>query len=293
MRKSLVIAALVLAAALASTARGQAAIDAAPGVSGIGRLSKAANLVPAEQVEQGATQQYAQLKAQAREKGALLPLEHPQVQRLRAIALRILPHTVRWNERARAWKWEVNLFASKQVNAFCMPGGKIAFYTGILDNLKLTDDEVAAVMGHEISHALREHARAQAGKNELTQLGAGLVSRALGLGNVGNTVLGAGANLLSLKFSREDETEADLVGIDLAARAGYDPRAGLVLWQKMEAANSGGAPPELLSTHPRDDRRLGEMNRHMGEVLPLYAATRGIAVEKLPPYESNTGKPTP
>src|SRR5690606_16599223 len=120
--------------------------------------------------------------------------------RLRAIAQKILPFTSKWNDRAKGWSWEVNLIGSNQVNAFCMPGGKIAFFTGIIDNLKLTDDEIAVVMGHEIAHALREHARAQMGKQAATSLGANVISQLFGLGNVGNAVLGAGANLLGLKF---------------------------------------------------------------------------------------------
>ena len=133
----------------------------------VGAPSSVRNLVPAGALENQAVQQYEQLKRQAAAKGALAPADHPQVRRLRAIASRMIPFAGRFNPRARQWQWEVNLIGSKQVNAFCMPGGKIAFYSGLLDTLKLTDDEVAMVMGHEIAHALREHARERMAKTEL------------------------------------------------------------------------------------------------------------------------------
>ena len=240
----------------------------------VGNTSSFTKLVPAEQVEQGAAQQYEQLKRQAAQQGALGPDNHPQVLRLRAIARKMLPFTTKWNPRAAHWKWEVNLIGSKQINAFCMPGGKIAFYSGILDTLKMTDDEVAMVMGHEIAHALREHSRERMGKAAATNIGANVLSSVLGLGNVGNTVLGASANLLSLKFSRDNETQADTVGLELAARAGYDPRAGITLWRKMQQA-SKGAPPQWMSTHPASDSRIKEIERHLPEVLPLYARASG------------------
>ncbi|MCX7149812.1 MAG: M48 family metallopeptidase [Rhodocyclales bacterium] len=235
----------------------------------VGKPSSVRNLVPAGALENQAVQQYGQLKRQAAAKGALGPDDHPQVRRLRAIAARMIPFVDRFNPRARQWQWEVNLIGSKQINAFCMPGGKIAFFSGILDTLKLTDDEVAIVMGHEIAHALREHARARMAKNQMTQLGATLLGELVG----GGRYTGAfqmGGNLLSLKFSRNDESEADVVGLDLAARAGFDPRAGVSLWQKMAAANSK-APLEFLSTHPAGDHRIKEIEKHLPEVMPLYA----------------------
>jgi predicted Zn-dependent protease len=264
---------LILVAALAATSA--VAKDEPPkeGID-VGNRSRFAKLVPAEQVERGAAQQYEQLKAQAAQQRALGPDDSLQVQRLRAIAKRLLPFTSKWNERANSWKWEVNLIGSKQINAFCMPGGKIAFYTGILDTLKMTDDEVAAVMGHEIAHALREHSRERMGKQAATSVGANVLSQVFGLGNLGNAALGAGANLLTLKFSRDDETEADLVGLELMARAGYDPRAGITLWQKMQAA-SKGAPPQWMSTHPASDTRIREIQNHLPQVMPLYARAKG------------------
>jgi predicted Zn-dependent protease len=265
-------AALLLAAALAWPAWGQDA-NKQEGVN-VGKTSSFTKLVPAEQVERSAAQQFAQMKQQAAQQKALAPDNHPQLQRLRAIAAKILPFTSKWNPRASAWQWEVILLGSKQINAFCMPGGKIAFYTGILDTLQMTDDEVAMVMGHEIAHALREHARERMGKQAATSIGANVLSSVLGLGQAGNAVLGASANLLTLKFSRDDETEADTVGLELAARAGYDPRAGITLWRKMQAANKG-APPQWLSTHPASDTRIKEIEKHLPQVLPLYYKASG------------------
>lgn len=239
----------------------------------VGGNSVFSDLVPAETVERSAGQQYAQLLQQAAAQHALGGKDHPQVRRLRAIANKIIPFASSWNPRASNWRWEVNLIGSKQINAFCMPGGKIAFYSGILEQLKLTDAEIATVMGHEMAHALREHARARLGKNAATGIGASLLGQVLGLGNLGQTVTNYGAQLLTLQFSRSDESDADLVGMELAARAGFDPRAGVTLWQKMAAANRG-APPQWLSTHPSGSTRISDIERNLPKVTPLYERAR-------------------
>jgi len=235
----------------------------------VGGTSKFAKLVPAAQVEQAAQQNYLQLQQEATSKGALAADNHPQVIRLRAIAEQLKPHTYEWNDRARTWKWEVSLSVSDQINAFCMPGGKIAFYTGILQKLQLNDDEVAMIMGHEMAHALREHARERMGKSTATQGLIGLGSALLGLGDLGRTVADVGGQLLTLRFGRQDESEADLVGMELAARGGYNPRAGVTLWQKMGQA-SKGAPPQFLSTHPASDTRIQEIEANLNKVTGLY-----------------------
>jgi len=254
-------------------------------------LSRLSKLIPPEQLNEAAAQQYAQMMSQAQQKGVLLPQSHPEVQRLRAIAKRIIPHTTRWNQDATQWQWQVNLIDSKDVNAFCMPGGRIGFFTGILTSLKLTDDEVAAVMGHEIAHALREHSREKMAKQGLTNLGArvggALISGIFGIDpNITGTVASYGAQFAGLKFSRDDEREADLVGLDISSRAGYDPRAGIALWRKMAALNQR-APIEVFSTHPGGETRIADMEAHMNLLLPLYARTKGTTVAKLPPYRTN------
>jgi Zn-dependent protease with chaperone function len=217
-------------------------------------------------------QQYTAMVQKAGQQRALLPPDHPQSIRLRKIFNDLLPYSYKFNERAKSWQWDVNVFNSPQINAFCMPGGKIAFFTGILEKLQLTDDEVALVMGHEISHALREHAQARAGKQNLIQGGAILVSIFTGSQAAGQ-ITGQIGGLATLKFSRDDETEADLVGMELAARAGYDPRAGVRLWEKMSAANKGAAPPQWLSTHPSGESRINTIKSHLAEVMPLYEAS--------------------
>ncbi|MDB5729781.1 MAG: family peptidase [Noviherbaspirillum sp.] len=257
----------------------------------VDKMSPLRNLVPESQLEAAAMQQYASIKQQAQQHGALAPDNHPQTQRLRAIAQKLIPHATRWNERAAKWKWEVNLIGSKDVNAFCMPGGKIAFFSGLISNLKLTDDEVAIVMGHEIAHALREHGRERAAKSGLASAGAKIagigLSALFGIDpNLSTAATGSVANLTMLKFSRDDETEADVVGLDIVARAGYDPRAGIALWQKMGML-SKNAPLEWFSTHPAGKNRIAEMRKHLPEVMPLYAKAKGRAVADLPPYRTN------
>jgi predicted Zn-dependent protease len=267
-------AALVLGVALAFAAP---PLMAREGVE-VGGNSAFTKLVPAEEVERSASQQYLQLLNQADEKRALAPKDNAQLLRLRAIAQKIIPFALDWNPRARSWQWEVNLIGSSQINAFCMPGGKIVFYTGILEKLQLSDDEVAMVMGHEIAHALREHARERMGKSAAThgiaRLAGALASSYFGIDpRITDGIASGGANLLTLEFSRDDESEADLVGMELAARAGFDPRAGVTLWQKMGAANKN-APPQWLSTHPAGTRRIADIEANLPKVMPLFERAR-------------------
>ena len=239
----------------------------------VGKASVMRQLVPAETLENSATQQYQELLQQAKAKGALADGNNAQLQRIRAIAQRLIPYAAQWNPRASQWKWEVNLIASKQINAFCMPGGKIAFYTGIIDQLRLTDDEIAMIMGHEMAHALREHSREQLAKNQATSIGISLGAQLLGLGDIGSTAARLGGQLLSLKFSRNDESDADLVGLELAARAGYNPQAAVSLWRKMgEATGEGGIG--FLSTHPTGPNRIRQLEGNVPRVMGLYEQAR-------------------
>ncbi len=265
-RRGFLLAGAAVATGLAS-ATAQAQVD-------VGEASALRNLVPAEELESAARQQYGEMLEQARAKGALAPDQHPQLQRLRQIARRLIPYTAPWNSRSRGWQWEVNLIGNPQVNAFCMPGGKICFYTGILDKLKLGDDEAAMVMGHEMAHALREHARERLAKTQATSLGLTLGARLLGLGQLGEVAADLGTQLLSLKYSRDDETEADLVGLELGARGAYDPQASVSLWRKMMAANGRGGPG-FLSTHPSGPNRIQELQDNLPRVMPLYQQARG------------------
>ena len=239
----------------------------------VGGASGVRKLVPAETLEGSANQQYGQVIAEARAQGALAPEGHPQLVRLHAIAKRLIPHTTQWNPRARDWKWQVNLIGSKQLNAWCMPGGKIAFYTGIIEQLRLDDDQIAMIMGHEMAHALREHARERLAKSQVTNLGLSVASQLLGLGQLGNAAADLGAQLLSLKYSRDDETEADLVGLEIAARGGYRPEASVELWKKMLSANGNGGPA-FLSTHPSGANRIQELEANVPKVRQLYEQAR-------------------
>ena len=241
----------------------------------VGSASSLRKLVPAETLENSAAQQYQQMLQQAKAQRALAPAGHPQLQRLHAIAKRLIPHAAPWNDRARQWRWEVNLIGSSQVNAFCMPGGKIAFYTGILDQLKLTDDEAAMIMGHEMAHALREHARERIAKTQGTNLALRLGSQLLGLGDLGQAAAGLGGQLLTLQFSRSDESDADLVGLELAARGGFNPQASVSLWEKMgNATGSNANGLSFLSTHPSGPERIRELQRNVPSVQGLYQSAR-------------------
>jgi Zn-dependent protease with chaperone function len=251
---------------------GVAALPAAAQVD-VGNSSSLRRLVPASELEGAAAQQYDQMMAEARQQRVLMADGHPQVRRLRAMANKLILHTLPWNDRARAWRWEVNLINSPQINAFCMPGGKIAFYTGILDKLQLDDDEAGMIMGHEMAHALREHARERLAKTQATGMGLGILSQLLGLGDLGNVAANLGTQLLSLRFSREDETEADLVGLELAARAAYRPAASVSLWQKMAQAG-GGRGPSFLSTHPTGPDRIRQLQANVPKVQGLYEQAR-------------------
>lgn len=265
----------------------EVALVAAPddGVRVERRYSRVRQIVPMEVIDQQAAREYEQIKQEAIARRTLLGDDHPQVQRLREIGIRLLPETVLWNPRAGRWAWEINLIRSDQVNAFCMPGGKMAVYTGLLDRLKLTDDEVAMVMGHEIAHALEEHARQRAAQSEISNLGANVVSQLTGFGNLGNADIGVNARLLSLRFSRLEETEADLIGMDIGARAGYDPRAAITLWRKMGTVLEAG--DEFTSTHPSGRSRIAVLEAHMAEVMPLYAKAMNMPMERIPAHQPN------
>jgi len=241
------------------------------GAVGVERTQYMSSLVPEQDVQQEAGQQYAELIQQAKAQGAL-DRNAAQVARVRAISERLVAQVGTFRPDAAAWDWEVHVISSDEVNAWCMPGGKMAVYTGLLTQIKPTDAELAAVMGHEISHALREHARERMSQQMVTNVGLSVLSIATGV----STDLGSKLTdvMFTLPNSRTHESEADLMGVELAARAGYDPRAAVTLWQKMGAA-SNGAPPEFLSTHPSADTRISDLQAASQRVLPLYEQAKG------------------
>lgn len=231
-------------------------------------------LISSEQLEQTAAQGYNQLKSEAAEQGELNK-DKKMLERVRAIARRIEPQTAVFRKDAPGWKWEVNIIDSNQLNAFCMPGGKIMFYSGLINQLKLTDAEIAVVMGHEIAHALREHSREQVSQAIAAQTALGVGSAVFGLSQAATDLAGIGYQaFIATHFSRTDEAEADRIGLELTARAGYNPRAGVTLWQKMMNAKSGGRLPEFLSSHPADSTRVQQIESLLPTVMPLYEATR-------------------
>src|SRR5512135_3676627 len=217
-------------------------------------------LISSAKLDQMAAQSYAKLKSDAVGKGALNE-DQAMLQRVRAVAARIEPQTAVFRKDAPAWNWEVNVITSNELNAFCMPGGKIMFYSGLINKLHLSDDEIAIVLGHEISHALREHSREQVSQKIAAQTAIDIGSILLGIGESGSKLATIGyENFVQTKFSRTDESEADRMGLELAARAAYDPRAGVSLWRKMiQASQGGGRPPEFLSTHPAEENRIREI----------------------------------
>lgn len=224
------------------------------------------------EVNQAAKQAYSDTLKEADRQRAL-NRDQQAVARVRGIANRLIPATAVFRSDAPGWQWEVNVIQSDQLNAWCMPGGKIAVYTGLIDKLKLTDDELAAVMGHEIAHALREHGRERASQAMVTGVGLSILGAATGATKGQVDLAGLIANLtINLPNSRQFETEADRVGVELAARAGFDPRAALTLWDKM-ASKGGGAPPQWLSTHPSNESRQRDLADYAQQVMPLYQAT--------------------
>ena len=237
-----------------------------PGVVGITREQTMA--VSAQEVEVASAQAYNTMVGEARRKQQLN--RDPALEaRVQAISRRLIAQAPVFREDARRWRWEVNVFQSKEINAFCMAGGKIGVYSGLVTGLQLTDDELAAVIGHEIAHALREHVREQMTMQYAAQLPGLLVGIATGsraLAQLGDMVSEV---TLRLPHSRQAEVEADQMGVELAARAGYDPRAAITLWQKMRR-NGGGQPPEFLSTHPAPENREQDLARTSELVMPLY-----------------------
>jgi predicted Zn-dependent protease len=244
------------------------------GAIGIERTQYMSSMVPEQALTQEAGQQYAEIIQKARAQGAL-DRDARQVARVREISKRLIAQVGTFRPDAASWQWEVHVLSVNEVNAWCMPGGKIAVYTGLLNQIKPSDAELAAVLGHEIAHALREHARERVSQQMVTNLGLSVLSIATGVSaDLGSKLTDV---MFTLPNSRTHETEADLMGLELAARAGYDPRAAVTLWQKMGAADGGSAPPEFLSTHPSAATRISELQAAAQRVMPLYEQAGGKA----------------
>jgi predicted Zn-dependent protease len=235
-------------------------------------------LVSSQELDQMAAQSYTKLKADSAGQGTLNK-DPVLLARVNAIAGRLEPQTRIFRPDAPGWKWEVNVITSDQINAFCMPGGKIMVYSGLAKKLNLSDEELAVVIGHEMSHALREHSREQVSQAVAAQTVIGVGAALLGLGEGSASIANAGYKaLIATRFSRTDENEADRMGLELMARAGYDPHAGVTLWQKMINAKSGSEPPAFLSSHPTDASRVQTIQALLPTVMPLYEAALATGV---------------
>ena len=256
--------------AIASLALALIACSSTTGGGAVGADRRQLMLISEPEVNAMAQQAYAEVIEDARKKGTL-NTNKTQLRRVQAITKRLIPQTAVFRPDAAKWNWEVNVIESKELNAWCMHGGKIAVYTGIIEQLKLTDDELAAILGHEMAHALREHSREQISQSVATDLTLNIGAALLGLGAGTANLAQVGADLmLRLPNSRSHETEADRIGVELAARAGYDPRAAISLWRKMGAVSGGADGAAWLSTHPSNAQRTQDLGVYSERVMGLY-----------------------
>jgi len=265
MKKLFITFAIILSTSLFFTS----CLTTTTNAGSVGADRKQLLLISEEEIEQSAQESYAQVLEEAQKAGKLNK-NAQTVQRVQKIANNLIAQTGTFRSDAPSWNWQVNVISDNTVNAWCMPGGKIVVYTGIIDTLKLTDGELAAVMGHEIAHALKEHSRERASQSNLQNMGVVLTSVALGLNKTKTEMLGMAAQFtFGLPFSRKHETEADRMGTELMARAGYDPYEAVNIWKKM-ASLSSEQPPELLSTHPSHETRISDLQVIAKKVYPLY-----------------------
>jgi Zn-dependent protease with chaperone function len=231
-------------------------------------------MLSSKQVDTMSLQSYSQSLKTASDKKTL-NTDPETLARVRAISDRLIAQVPVYRADASSWKWEVNVETSDQVNAYCMPGGKIMVYTGLIEKIKTTDDELAAVIGHEIAHALREHGRERMSLAYAQQGGIALLAAVLGSKKNTATGLALGGAAMgtqlffSLPNSRTQETEADRMGLELAARAGFNPNAAVSLWTKM-GQNGGKKPAEFFSSHPADKTRIDNLSKLIPTVMPLY-----------------------
>ena len=266
-----ILVACCLLVACANTSR--------PGVVGVERSQFM--MISAAQIDRMSAISYEQ-QAKAAQKKKILITSGPEYERLKTIANRLIPQTAVFRDDTRNWNWGLQLIDSPIVNATCAPGGRITFYSGIINKLNLTDDEIAAIMGHEIAHAVREHGREQVSQALAQNIISNVALAAAGAGSAqsidaANQIM---QYVLVLPNSRQNEREADAIGLELAARGGYDPRAAITLWQKMSKESQGKNPPEFLSTHPSNENRIKELSALIPKVMPLYEAAKRNSATK-------------
>jgi predicted Zn-dependent protease len=261
-------------ATVVALAAGCAAVQTTDsGTVGVDRKQYMSGMVSEQALEQEAAQQYSSLLSQAKAQGAL-DVDAAQTARVQKITQNLIKQVGAFRPDARNWNWAVHVLNSDEVNAWCMPGGKIAVYTGLIQQIKPTDAELAAIIGHAKAHALREHSREQVSQQMATNIGLSVLSAVTGAGATADLGSALSEVMFTLPNSRTHEMEADRIGVELAARAGYDPRAAITLWQKMGALGGGNSPPEFLSTHPSASSRTAELTEIAGKVMPLYEQAR-------------------
>jgi predicted Zn-dependent protease len=241
------------------------------------------NLIPPATLEAQSADEYAQIIHDAERKKTLLPDDNALVKRIRDIANHEIPFALKWNDRAKNWKWEVNVVKSPEVRMYCLPGGKIVVYSGLIDKLHLNDNEIGMMIGHEIAHALREHARERLGRQQAEQLTAGTMPQLFGFANLQSEPLGIGDQLMAMKYGAADETEADVIGSEIASRAGYDPRAAVTLWNKIDNATRK-SDNGFIWMHPYGPARLQDLLKRLPDMMPLYAKAVGKTIDELPNY---------
>lgn len=230
-------------------------------------------MVSESEIVQAAQQAYTQQNAKARAQGALIT-SGAEFNRVHTVMRRLIPHVAQFRPDAARWPWELVLINNNELNAHVMPGGKVTVYTGLIRRMNMTDDELAAVIGHEMAHALREHSREQMSQQAVGDLAVSLGGALIGLGSGGTQLAGLAKQVaLDMPYSRHMESEADLYGLELAARAGYNPAAALTLWDKMAAAGAGQGP-SFLSTHPSASDRTARIRNALPKVMPIYEAAR-------------------
>lgn len=250
------------------------------------------NLIPSSMLDAQAAAEFQQIVYGAQHQNRLYPDTDARVKRVRAIVERLASYSSKWNDRVKGWKWDVAVIQSPAIRMYCLPGGKVVVYGGMLDRVRLNDDELSVLTAHEIAHALREHARERLGEQQAAQLGSGSIPQLFGLADLGAAPLGIGAQLLEMKYESADETEADVIGADIASRAGYDPRAAVTLWDKLAVATRADREQGFIYVHPYTTARRKDIMKRLADMLPLYAKAVGSSVDALPDYAGVPRTPT-
>ncbi|MCP3706894.1 M48 family metallopeptidase [Paraburkholderia sp. CNPSo 3274] len=263
----------------------------APGAPNTGRVVRFGNaavyrnLIPSPMLEAQATAEFNEIVRGAAHSNRLYAESDPHVQRVRAFVDRLAPYSLKWSDRVKNWKWEVAVIRSNDIRMYALPGGKIVVYGGLLDRVKLNDNEFGMLLGHEIAHAVREHVRERLGEQQAAQIESGTVPQLFGLADLGVFPLGIGSQLVEMHYGRADETEADVIGSDIASRAGFDPRAALTLWDKLAVATRADRDQGFIYVHPYTPARRADIAKRLADMMPLYAKAIGKPLDELPDYQ--------